>query len=66
MHIPYFVFQQIQSKSRIKINFKFHFIIYRILNVSVLKTLSYNKYIDEVQHGAENILLRITLCCDEK
>ena len=57
MHIPYYVFKQVQSKTRNEINVKFHFIIYRDLN-GVLQTLSYNKYIDEVQHGAECMLSR--------
>ena len=38
----------------------------RDLNDSVLQTLPYNKYIDEVQHDAECMLLRITLCSREK
>ena len=58
-HIPYYVFKQVQSKTRNTINCKFHFIIYRDLNVTVF---SYNKYIDEVQHGAVFMLLRIALC----
>ena len=61
IHIPYYVFKQVQSETRNKkvsfynlAQFKCH---------SVLQTLSYNKYIDdEVQHGAECMLSRITLC----
>ena len=35
IHTPHYVFKQVQSKSRDKMNFKFHFIIYRDLNVTV-------------------------------
>ena len=35
IHIPYYVFIQVQSKTINKIDFKFHFIIYGNLNVTV-------------------------------
>ena len=35
IHILYYVIKHVQSKTRNKINFNFHFIIYRDLNVKV-------------------------------
>ena len=35
IHIPYFILEQVQSKTRNKIDFKFRYIIYRDLNVTV-------------------------------
>ena len=51
------------TKTRNVIIFFFHFIIYPDLKWhSIIQTLSCNKYIDEVQHGVECMLSRITLC----
>ena len=35
MHIPYYKFKQVQPKTKNKIIFKFHLIIYRDLNVTM-------------------------------
>ena len=52
------------KKTRNKINLKFHFIIYRDSNVTVLSKRfpTINTYIDNVQHVAKCMLSRITSC----
>ena len=74
IHIPYYKFKQVQPKTRSKIIFKFHFIIYRDLNVTVFSkrfpAIIYI-YIDEVQHDVHidssiwrrKITLVQNVCC---
>ena len=60
---PTMYLKQFNQKKRNIINFKFHFIIYHDLNATVFsERFPTIKYFDEVQHGAECMLSRITLC----
>ena len=64
-HIPFYVFKQVQSKTKNKINFDKWVLLHNLSQFechSILQTLYYNKYIDEVQHGAECMLSRVTMC----
>ena len=58
------MYERSSIKNRKTINFKFHFIIYRDLNVTGLSKRfpTIDIRTDEVQHGIECVLSRITLC----